>query len=186
MATESTASAVVHARRNTSEVPPGFTPVSTGSSGPHDALWQCGAIARLPFGGLRRCTVTLRKDRTVAHHGRGPHDYSTPQADHPGFPDRLRERLPEPTPKQVLNTTRDLIADLAGKLVFAVNAVISPYFRAFCGRCDGTGRGLEQTSSRGGPLCHTSILAACYNERTAPKARTRRFRGMFSHYSKEH
>jgi hypothetical protein len=75
--------------------------------------------------------VTARKDQTVDHHRRGPHDYSTPQADDPGFPDRLRERLPEPTPEHVLNTTRDLIAELAVKFDFAINAVISPHSRAF-------------------------------------------------------
>jgi hypothetical protein len=51
--------------------------------------------------------------------------------DDPGFPDRVRERLPEPTLEHVLNTTCDLIAELAGKLDFAINAVISPHIRAF-------------------------------------------------------
>jgi hypothetical protein len=67
----------------------------------------------------------------MAHHWKGPHDYSTPQADDSGFPDRLREHLPEPTPERLLNTTPDLITELAGKLDFAMSTVIIPHFKAF-------------------------------------------------------
>jgi hypothetical protein len=45
--------------------------------------------------------------------------------------DRLRERLPEPTLEHLPNTTRDLIAELAAKLDFVINAVVSPHFRVF-------------------------------------------------------
>jgi hypothetical protein len=75
--------------------------------------------------------VITRNDKTVAHHRRRPHDHSTPQADDPGFSDRPRKRLPGPTPEHVLNTTRDLIAGIAGKLDSPINAVISPHFGAF-------------------------------------------------------
>jgi hypothetical protein len=75
--------------------------------------------------------VTTRKDRAIAHFRRGPHDYSLPQANDSGFPDRLRERATEATSVGLLNRTQDLVARVAGQLDFPINVMISPSFKKF-------------------------------------------------------
>ena len=84
----------VHARVSPDDasVPNGFTLARTGTGGAHDALWRCGEIRRVPYGELRRCVVTKRKDRAEQHLKSGKHRFTLGQDDDPGFPDHLRSR----------------------------------------------------------------------------------------------
>jgi hypothetical protein len=53
--------ASLHSPKQDSEVPPGFTLVSTGSGGRHNALWRCGEIGRVPYGELHLVSSPLEK-----------------------------------------------------------------------------------------------------------------------------
>jgi hypothetical protein len=56
------------------------------------AVWRCPFIGRYLLGQVRRCAVTCRKNRAMAHFNKGAQDFAFAQDDNRGFTDDKCQR----------------------------------------------------------------------------------------------